>query len=386
MGTLAVAAVSAACANKQPEVTPDDTPRVIGVGVSEMSTRNYVENADQILSLGIFGYSTGGESFDPDSATSTHEPNLFKNVEATRADADPATQWVYNPVAVWPTDDTANNTFFAYAPYMETGTEIGTEGYDGYLEAVATTGAPVIKYRVPKNISEQVDLLYSEYVTATDDDGNPTSWNPKVADIDANTNSGKVLYDMKHALLWMRFRIATEKMVLTPTQNTETYTITEFRFVGGHIVDAAKFDLGTGKWELDPEFAGTDDGYSDVMYEFDFLLNGNYRTIEAGKSERLGAALYGNHSYLMLIPDDFKYGTHHTSVEVSYTHNNGSDTSVDEEYFVTLPFPDVEASKPGYMYTYIVTISTAGAYIQFQESSTIEKWLEDESQRGIEVF
>jgi hypothetical protein len=288
-------------------------------------------------------------------------------------------------VAVWPSDDTAKSTFFAYVPYTNTGTVIGEEGYEGYLKADATTGAPVIKYRVPKNISEQVDLLYSEYVTSTDANGNPTAWNTKVSDINATTNSGKVLYDMKHALIWIRFVIATEKMVLAATTNTETYTVTEFRFVGGHIIDAAKFNLGTGKWELDPAFAGICDGYSDVIYEYDFLLNGNHRTIEAGKVERLGASLHGNDSHLMIIPDNFEYDSHQTSVEVSYTHYDGSGNPNNEEYFVTLPFPDVEASEPGYMYTYVVTISTAGAYIQFQESSTIEKWQENNESRPIEV-
>jgi hypothetical protein len=381
---LAVAMVLAACTEDKIVCVRPDAPRAIGVGVSEMKTRNYVEGPDQILSLGIFGYTPGTDSFDPDSTTSTHTPNLFNNVNATRTDAGVSTPWVYDPVAVWPSDDAINNTFFAYVPYTETGREIGEEGYKGYLEVAATTGAPVIKYRVPKNISEQVDLLYSEYVTATDVAGGAAA-TAQVVDINATTNSAMVKYTMKHALIWIRFRIATEQMEPTPTTTQETYTITEFRFIGGHIIDAAKFDLGTGKWELDPAFAGTGDGYSDVIYEFDFLLDGNHRTINAGSSERLGAALDGNESYLMIIPDSFEYDTHHISVEASYTHNDGSGNPSNDEYFVTLPFPDVEA-KSGYMYTYVVTISTAGAYIDFQESSTIEKWQEDNQKRPIEVF
>jgi hypothetical protein len=387
---LAVVVLLAACTDDKIGCARPDEPRVVGVGVSEMNTRNYVESADQILSLGIFGYSTGDESFDPNPATSTHTPNLFENAETTRVDADASTPWIYDPVAVWPSDNAEKNTFFAYAPYMEN----GTVGTDGYFEVpTVTKGAPVIKYRVPQNISEQVDLLYSEYVSATDNSGTPTAWNTNVADINATTNSAMVKYTMKHALLWIRFAIATEQMVDgdtttpevdgDPATTGESYTITEFRMIGGNIMATGLFDLGTAQWSADPSV-----GLGSAIYEFDFLSS-NPRKIEGaeiGNAVRLGAALGGNNSYLMIIPDDFKTETHEISIEMSYTHNDGSASPSETEYFVTMPFPDVPLTGPGSMMIYVVKVSTNGAHIEFQESSTIEKWQEDNDERPIEVF
>jgi hypothetical protein len=366
---LAVAGLSVACGGK---IQPPE-PRAVGVGVDEMSTRAMFSTEDDILSLGIFGYSTGTDNFD--STNPEHTPNLFENASAGRATA--SSDWEYDPVAIWPSNNAEKNTFFAYAPYMAD----GAVGTDGAFEVPAiTSGAPVIKYRVPLNVSEQVDLLYSEYVT-TDANGVPTGLNSSVANIDAGTNAGKVLYKMKHAMLWIRFLIATEKM--EPAEPTESYTITEFRFIGGNIMAAAAFDLATGTWSADPTFAGTSDGYEGAEYEFDYLSD-TPRTITAGNAERLGAAL--SNSYLMIIPDNFVTGVNETSVELSYTHYDGSGTPSQTEYFVTLPFPDVQVGKPGYMMTYVVKVSTNGAYIEFQDSNTIEKWLEDETERGIDVY
>jgi hypothetical protein len=360
----AVVTVLSACGDDKTVCTRPDAPQAIDVGVSEMNTRNYVDDAGDILSLGIFGYSTGAEPFDAAGTTYAHTPNLFENARATRT---AGSEWVYDPVAVWPSDNTAKNTFFAYSPYMVD----GSVGTDGYFEVpTVTKGAPVIKYRVPENVSEQVDLLYSES-------------NGDVTDINATTNSSKVRYNMKHALLWIRFAIATEQMVPgDPTMTGESYTITEFRMIGGNIMAAGQFDLGTATWSPDPTA-----GMEGATYEFDYLA-ANPRIIgggELGKAVRLGALDSDN--YLMIIPDDFKTDTHKISVEMSYTHNDGSAAPSPTEYFVTMPFPDVPLAGPGNMMVYVVKVSTNGAYIEFQELSTIEEWVDNDTvSRPIEVY
>jgi hypothetical protein len=372
---LAVAGLLSACGNDKPDTPRPRAPRAVGIAVDEgLATRmGRYDSLSDLLTLGVFGFSTGTDLFDPDHTISTHTPNLLDNVEVTRdtiAGTKPYrfTPWSYNPVAVWPSDTLVNNTFFAYAPYMESGQTVGT---DGHFEVDVTGGAPILKFRPPQNISEQVDLLYSEY-------------NSNVTDINANKNNGEVLYKMKHAMLWVRFLIATRDMDNDPTDD-EFYTITEFRFIGGHIMAAAAFDLGTATWSPDPEFAGTDDGYGEAVYEFDYLYDHPYK-IMAGEVVRLGAALH--RSYLMIIPHNFVTDINETSVELSFLHDPDGEggESYESEHFVSIPFPDVKLGEPGNTLVYVVRVSTSGTYIEFAGSSTIKDWIEEESNRETEVF
>jgi hypothetical protein len=377
-GLLVMAGMLSACGEKPAErVSPPLVLRGIGVGVDEMETRmGRYDSLENLLSIGIFGYSTGTDPFDPTPATSTHTPNLFNNAQATRTVTKEGTtsilsEWSYSPVALWPRDTDVNNTFFAYAPYMESGQKVGT---DGYFEVEATTGAPVLKFRPPQNVSEQVDLLYSEL-------------NNNVSNINVETNDGEVLYRMKHAMLWVRFVIATRDMNGNGGADGEFYTITEFRFIGGHIMAAAAFDLGTATWKPDPAFAGTNDGYEGAVYEFDYLYD-HPLEVKAGEVTRLGASL--NRSYLMMIPDNFVTDTNETSVEISFLHYPGEKAvegeAYESEHFVSIPFPDVKMGEPGNTLVYVVRVSTSGTYIEFKGSSTIQEWLEDGTSYEEEVF
>jgi hypothetical protein len=369
---LFASVVVSACTKSELATPFAESERVIGVAVGEIKSRaTVIETASEILSLGIFGYSTDTEDFDPTNPD--HTPNLFFNTPATRADA--LSPWVYDPVAVWPSEDTQKSTFFAYSPYREN----GAVGSTGYFEVPSlSSGAPLIKYRTPRMVSEQVDLLYSEYVTAEG------GLNPNVANINATTNSGGVvLYNMKHALLWLNFVIATEDM--DPSNPDETYFITEFTMLGGNIMAAASLDLGTGVWSPDPEFSGDADGYENILYEFDYLKGtGNAQPITAGQIVSIGG---GGTDCLMIIPDSFKTSDNLTSVGLSYTHDTDSVFDpADTKYHVQLPFPDVKLDTPGMVMTFVVKISTNGASIEFQNSSVIEKWIENSDYRQIAVF
>lgn len=382
IGLLLFAAAASACARERtnaPAPAPAHGTQAIGFSVADKVTRSVTMNASDILSLGIFGYSTGDEDFNPNNTA--HTPNLFANRKAARTEESSVlTPWTYAPAAAWPSDDTEKNTFFAYSPYMD---EFPT-GSMTVITGESSSGYPQIYYKVPSKVSEQVDLLYSEYFVS--DNGTPPvlTPSPDVSNINYNTNTanpGYVKYTMKHATIWIRFLIATVQEADVITPEPESYTVTEFYMVGGNIVAGGVFDMGAATWRPAPEMVGSD-GYEAVTYEFDHLWD-EPLVVPAGDT----APLTGVEDCLMMIPQDFVTSENLTSVAISYTHDDGSGSPSNTEYYVTLPFPDVKLGRAGYVMTYVVKLSTSGAWIEFQNDNTIEKWLEDNTTpREIDVF
>ena len=366
---LSAAAALSACVKERPPVPqPDNLPKAVGLSVDDAQTRGDVtSSADQILSLGIFGYSTGTEDFN--ASNPLHTPNLFADREATRENvASVLTPWTYDPVALWPSDLNEKNTFFAYSPYQP---EFPTDSDGEFVVSAASPGYPRISYRVPSMVSEQVDLLYSEF-------------NADVKNINYNTNTvhpGHVKYNMKHAMLWIRFIITTVDETGGSNPYPETYTIKEFSFTGGNIITAGTFDMGTAAWSADPAFSGDADGYEAATYEFDHL-EGAPLIIPAGQT----VPLTGATECLMMIPQNIVQATNLTTVYVLYTHNDGSGSPKTTELYKTIPFPDVQLGHAGTVMTYIVKVSTSGAWITFRDDNTIEKWLQDPTDRPIETF
>lgn len=379
---LSALVIFSSCRKEPPEpfpyLPPIEEAHSIGVRVEGVQSKGEViSSPNQILSLGIFGYSTGTDDFD--HTNPAHKPNLFANREVTRSVIDEETEslspWVYDPVSFWPSNDNEKNTFFAYAPHENLFP-------DGPLTVVTdedSYGYPIIQYTVPETISEQIDVLYSEY-------------NDNVKNINYNdTNSGRVKYKMKHAMVWIRFIIAAVIEVVDedtgePIEDSgETYTILEFNFVADRIINTAQFNLGTGTWSIMPEIG--DDGYESGFYEFDHLYEedeeGNFgMTVPAGFTAPLG----GTTTCLMMIPQNIVMSENFTSVNVLFTHDNGSENPINTEFYQTMPFPDVRLTSAGSVMTYVVKLSTKGSHIEFVEENTIDKWLEDEEEREVEVF
>lgn len=402
IGTLLFAAAALlACTEERPAGEPEPEqptnptkPRTVGLSVDggALTRRASLSFPDEIRSMGIIGYSTGKEDFDASDA-SLHEPNLFYNLEATRAvitEAVPADgddprvpavldAWVYDPVAIWPTDDEEKNTFFAYAPFHEY--DFGDE-WGGAINIILkneTSGPPQIEYTVPEIVGEQVDLLYSEY-------------NADVRNINYEYTKqngytpGHVKYKMKHALLWLRFIIAPVKETITeetPTGNAnERYFITEFYLNAGSIINTCVFDIASGTWDVanaTPE---------PVFYDFEFLSTGAAE-FKAGVT----APLTARDECMMIIPQSFVYTTNLMTLNVSYHHDadgaydpDDPDPDDDTEYYATVPFPDVKLTSAGTVMTYIVKISTSGVRIDFDSMNTIEEWLKDEGYYEVEVF
>ncbi|MDL2245295.1 fimbrillin family protein [Parabacteroides sp. PFB2-10] len=355
------------------EPTPPDNSRKIGLYVdADLTKAEVTTTADQILSLGIIGYSTGTDDFNGKTA-----PNLFDNALAERMVVNEETgelsSWSYTPIAYWPANPAIKNTFFAYSPHQENfpkGSFAVVPEKIKELEEEDTISYPYLIYSVPENMSEQIDLLYSEY-------------NADVQNINYEKNNGSVKYNMKHALLWLRFMIAPLVENDDPLPNeVERYEVTEFNMTAGRIINTGRFDMATATWTNIPEL-NDDEGYEPADYAFDYLWE-DPLMVDAGALEPMGGRDYAN--CLMIIPQNIELSKNFTAVNVAFIHHDASDSPSNTEHYITMPFPDVKLNKPGYVMTFIVKLSISGAWIEFQSSNPIDEWLEDETLREIEGF
>ena len=338
--------IFASC-NKETPSPGHEEPRVLSFAAEQIQNRGAsTSSADEILSLGIFGYSTGTEAFNANDPSTL--PNLFWNQLVTRDDK--TVPWTYDPVAYWPIDPAIQNTFFAYSPYY---TEFPEESF--IFSSEDNSGYPFLYYRVPTILSEQVDLLYSVF-------------NSNVTNINYDTNAGKVKYTMSHALGWIRFLIAP--MPEDDEDPNASYSIHEFNMSGGNIVTAGQFNLGTAAW--------TPLDMSDVIYEFDDLH-------ETPLKAQVGNVTEVSEDCLMLLPQNIVQSQNLTTINLKFTYDDGTNgEQSDTEYYVTAPFPDVRISA-GNVILYIVRVSKSGILVEFTDENTIENWLEDEEDREIPI-
>lgn len=351
------------CNNGKP-LPEEDTPKAIGFAVDQLQTRgSTITDPDDILSLGIFGYSTGSDNFDPNSATAL--PNIFWSTPVERTDAN--SDWVYDPVAYWPMELSTKNTFFAYSPFFDRFPE------DSFhpVSDPSDPGPPMLYYRVPEDLSDHVDLLYSVL-------------NSDVENINHTTNDGKVKYTMRHALLWIRFLVAP--MAAEASENEDPnayYTIFEFNMFG-NLATSGTFNMATGRWTLG--------NLEDVYYVFDKVYD-NHLDV------RLNEIKAVSDNCLMLIPQNITSSENDAYINLMFRYNSDGTPGGqnDTEFYITAPFPDVNLGGPkldpddgttsgGSVMTYIVRLSRSGVIVEFHSTNTIEEWLENLEEREITVF
>lgn len=337
--TLACLCLLLASCGRQDEARPR-TLQPIGLDIAP-SSRAAVLSSDAITSLGLYGYSTGTDVFNP--ADPAHLPNLFCNRAASRPAAG---AWNYgNPPVYWPIDLAVNNTFFAYSPHQSMIHPLANFA----ASDASTPGNPYVVYTVPPLSELHADLLYSG----------------PVADINRDTRDGKVLYPMKHATAWIAFLIAPQK-----SQNdNETYTLKSLSFSGENLTTRGVLDLSTGTW--------TGVQSSQALYS----VKVNTSAIPVNT---IAPAEAGN-CYLMLIPQRIIGAVNNCMIYMTYTYHDGDPETPDEEYAYTTPFPETYLNA-GNIMTYVIKLSTNGIFVDFSGSNTIEEWVAGTNPTPIEVY
>lgn len=386
LGLLLFAAILWGCSEEPvEEPTP---PQVEALPVNFLVEGEWTKGVvttheDAIHSLGIIGYSTGEYNFDEmitPELEGTLTPNLFNNVHAQRMEVEEGvlSAWHYAPAVYWPSNTDIKNTFFAYSPYQEQREseeedEEGEEEEAGPLYLVTDQGSPQIIYRVPSEVSEQIDLLYSDYTAVG------------ATNLYHSSNDGQVKFHMKHALLWLRFIIAP---VAISSKEAESYQIREFNLTAGSIINTGRFDMRTATWKAIPDLPDSDEGFESVDYNFDsFWAEDGSGYLDVNAKETLPVGGKSSTNCLMIIPQSIEHKKNQTTVSVLFTYNDGTEESgSNDEYYVTMPFPDVKLDKAGYVMTFVVKISAKGSWVEFQDSNKIETWLEDTEEREIETY
>lgn len=224
--------------------------------------------------FGVFAYYTENKLWG--SYTSAGAPNFINNSKVTSANN--GTTWGYSPVKYWPHNKNDKVSFFAYAPYDSAKTIAGTK----------------INFAVNQNVSQQIDLLWSNSAT-----------------IDLNKNTPKVNFNFQHALARIGFN-------LTASVTDISSAVTAKFKINKIILTSATDNEGTGEGPFYTE--GTLDLYEgSKIADWRECSGNNQFTLTSGnfsETNNTGLSLDRNtnngtmqinaeDSYVMVIPQNF---------------------------------------------------------------------------------
>lgn len=355
-----LAALLSGC-NEQPAPAILEVPEPIGSDISTLaSTRgtlpkpqrgNTIITKDAIKSMGIFGYSTKFDVSNPvGTSLESTTPNLIYNQKAEREVTEAVNtetgkveytpgKWNYTPVAYWPIDLSLRNSFFAYSPHVD---DIAS----ATVSSRSANGNPKLTYTLPTEPIDMVDILYS---------GPVLNKNRKST---GQVNDGKVIYDMKHAMCWLSFVVATASYV---GYEEEDYKVDWIAFMADDLPTTATLDLATGSW--DEATMRTD------KRVFEFELIGDIVEIPSGTA----SLVIDENSRLILLPFtiDDKAGA---TIDITFWYRG-------VQYYYFAPFP-TQILRAGNISVFVLNISPDGAKLTFQSEERIDNWLKEWEEGG----
>lgn len=227
---------------------------------SQSQTRGTVVDASTIDSFGVFaGYSS-------EAGSASYKADYMKNVKVTRS-----SDWTPQEEYLWPGQDALH--FNAYSPYIVSPTS------EGITALASTSGTPQLSFKVPTEVTDQFDLLYS-------------------VPIDASSSPCSLTFN--HALTGIRFVTGSE---LVPC------TIKEISING--TKSSGNLNLETGEW-------------ADIENEADFIVTPNLSlaATEGGCFVESGIDITSSEGSFLLIPQ-----TLDENAEISITFDfNGEET------------------------------------------------------------
>lgn len=268
------------------------------INLAESTSRAaLVESTEQMGSIGIYCAHTLTEPWDTGSLFSkmSNKQLYYNNATA---------QWQYDgETPTWGNSTVTDKyTFFAYSPYV-------IEDEDKYISPSIVDGTLVVKYSVPEECTEQVDLMLSQ---------------PR-KDIYPQVG-GSVQLDFKHTLAAIAFSLKGEP----------TYSITEIYI--SNVISSGEVsisDEGDVVWK-------TSDELSELNYSALIDKNG-----QAGLD--IPTPLTLENGYLMMIPQDVE------EVKIVATILDSETKEQTEKHFTLNGFDDWQA---GEVYTYTINLGS----------------------------
>ena len=213
--------------------------------------------------FGVFAFYTEDDSWAVAQATS---PNFMNNQKVTGTAGESGTVWGYSPLKYWPNNPDDKVSFFAYAPYIESQTAVGSK----------------LPFKVATDVDNQVDLSWSTSNTT---------------DLDRNTK--KVTFNFNHALARIGFTVKMSEEGSNTLPKDVKIIVEE--------VSVGKF-YSEGKLDLSANTATWSDMNAEQMFSIDAdnFVGENADGFVLTKDNTTSALkLNKDDSYIMVIPRDY---------------------------------------------------------------------------------
>ena len=336
----------ASCGKDKPfngEVNPNDEwKELLGDKPLRFSSAVLPTKAESPLvqgaTFGVFAFLQEG---DVQNGTVAHwsadrNPNFMFNQLVTRTGDDPLnpySDYTYNPLCYWPSNEENTISFWAYSPYnasavlYETGT---TNTYTRY-----STGLPDIKYSVTNGLE---DFMTSALV----EDKTYENCDPE---------DGVVNFQFKHNLAWVEFKAKTAY-----NYPTTTFTVTKVEII--NACNDAVFHPNTDTWTNKELVTGV----------------GRQAVAFSGSQEIVyNEARSCSSNPMLMIPQDMVRDASETGTvkaRITFTQSEAGQ-NVSKTVEVSLEVSAIDEWEANNKYTYTFTISASDA---IQLSVQVEKW------------
>lgn len=219
-----------------------------GTDVAEPVSRGTTITLDDIPNVGLYGYYTANErwTWSADNQPAALKPNYFCNETLQKSGATGAYSWHYEGVPrFWPPDTGNKVSFFAYSPYVETvdgeGNLIDLTGQAvvPYPAIASETGFPTLRYTLPANIANHMDVLRASNIDMTKYGADGMA---------ATADDGLVPMIMEHALTQITFSAQYAN-----AEDDENYTVLINSVALTGIYTQGTLRLGNGQWLFDAD-------------------------------------------------------------------------------------------------------------------------------------
>ena len=305
-----------------------------------------VMKGDTYPGFGVFAYNTGTSDFA--SASSTATPDFMYNVPVKWN----SSAWTYTDKKQWP--DEGKVSFFAYAPHTATPGAANITA----LPSEATTGAPVIPFKMAEQVGDQIDLLYADAKT----------------DQTKETDGGRVQFSFKHALSRVGFKA---KLTEGVSGGVKSITITNIILKSSALSISADLNLQTGTWSNH-----TAEATEYTLNAKDFIEGSN--VFKAGTGADAAVQLTGDGKYLMLIPTLTT-----DKVPMTITVNYVEEDTDGAKTTYSVPTTFEQAFEQGKAYNFVLAISLAssgdtGSNVKF-DVMEVNPWTTEGDPEGDEV-
>ena len=252
----AAAAVLFSCKSNLAGTSAPALPEAVSFGTYVPYTRTAAITTANIADFGVYAFYNPSGGWSDDLT-----PNFMFD---QKVEGSAASGFTYSPLKYWPKNDGETISFFAYAPYKSDSNGIVEQSQP------SASGAPLIRYVLPDDENDQVDLLRAAPALAK------------------TAFDGQVSFTFAHALSRIGVSAKTDASVLSGGSLVYLNSVS----IEAGYPSSAILDLGDGSWNYVQ--AGPSRAYSR-----------DFGSTESGQSVGSTASpVFSGDNFVMCIPSD----------------------------------------------------------------------------------